>query len=356
LLWGADYDFQRRNGFDNFLDPVEFGEGRLVSIERRRALPYTVNDLGLFAQLQWDVTDNFILSGGLRYSNFDVDISDFTNFSGLEIGGGNFSFDNVVFNAGAIYQITNEIGLFASFSQGFSLPDINRLLNVAYYGSEALQLRTESNLLQPVNVNNYELGIRGNWNALQFSLAGFFSNSELSDDVQFSGVENGLAIVELVRAPRREYGIEAALDWQASDNWLLGTTLTWQEGEIDFEDTGDFIPQSTYSISPLKWTAYVQNETLTGWRNRLQLLAVGGRSRNVDGGGFDPRATDGYIVVDLISSIDIGRGTLNIGIENLLNNQYLTPGDQLSAAFEGFAFRAPASRGRTISAVYRITF
>ncbi|MGD1921517.1 MAG: TonB-dependent siderophore receptor, partial [Pleurocapsa sp.] len=70
----------------------------------------------------------------------------------------------------------------------------------------------------------------------------------------------------------------------------------------------------------------------------------------------DPRSTDGNIVFDYISSIDIGKGTFNIGIENLFNNQYLVPGNQLNAEFEGFAFRAPASRGRTISATYKVAF
>ncbi|GAB4304319.1 MAG: hypothetical protein Kow0091_05970 [Geminocystis sp.] len=85
------------------------------------------------------------------------------------------------------------------------------------------------------------------------------------------------------------------------------------------------------------------------WSNRLQILALAGR----DPGFFDPARTEGYIVVDYITSIDLGKGTLNIGIENLFNNQYLTPVSQLNAAFDGFAERASASRGRTITATYR---
>ncbi|MBE9193537.1 TonB-dependent receptor [Gloeocapsopsis crepidinum LEGE 06123] len=357
LLWGADYDYQRRDGFADFIDPVAFDEsnGRVIQrIERRRVLPYSVGDLGLFAQMQWEVVDDLTLSGGLRYSNFDVNVSSYTSyFRGFDIEGGRFSFDDVVFNAGVVYQVTDEIGLFANFAQGFSLPNLNVIVNNP---PENLNIEANTDLLQPVNVNNYELGIRGNWGSVQFSLAGFFSNSSLSDAVQQVETDEGFPIFEVVRAPQREYGVEAALDWQPSDNWLLGTTLSWQEGDIDFDDTGDFLPQSTYAISPLKWTAYVENQTLPGWRNRLQLLAVGGRSRNFEGGGFDPRATDGYVVVDYISSINIGSGTLNIGIQNLFNNQYLVPSEQLNAAFEGFASTATASRGRTISATYRITF
>jgi iron complex outermembrane receptor protein len=356
LLWGADYDYDQRDTFVDFIDPVAFDEsgGRVIRrLERRNTRAYSVADLGLFAQLQWDLTDQLRLAGGLRYSNFDVNVSSYTSLFGVDVEAGGFNFDGVVFNAGAVYQITDEINLFANFAQGFSLPNLNRFF---FNPPAGFDFSTDTNRLRPVNVNNYELGVRGNWNSVRFSLAGFFSDSQQDDVVRFTQLADGSFETEFLRVPQREYGIEATLDWQPSEDWLLGTTLSWQEGDIDFEDTGDFLPQTGYAISPLKWTAYVENQTLPRWRNRLQLLAVGGRSRNFEGGGFDPRATDGYVVVDYISSINIGGGTLNIGIENLFNNQYLVPGSQLSAAFDGFAFRAPASRGRTISANYRITF
>jgi iron complex outermembrane recepter protein len=350
LLWGADYEYQETNGFVDVIDPVAFDEssGRVIRrIDRLNGQRYNVADLGLFAQLQWDIIDDLRLSGGLRYSNFNVDIPSYTNRFSAEVEGGSLNFDDVVFNVGAVYQVTDQINLFANFAQGFSLPDFDRVL---FSASNGFSAESVSDVVQPVTVNSYELGMRGNWNTLQFSLAGFFSDSELGQTLIFGEV------TELVRTPQREYGVEATLDWQPSEDWLLGTTLSWQEGEVDLEGTGDFVPQSTYLISPLKWTAYVENQTLPGWRNRLQLLAVGGRSRNFEGGGSDPRATDGYIVLDLISSINIGGGTLNIGVENIFNNQYLVPTGQLNAAFDGFATRAPASRGRTISATYRITF
>lgn len=351
LLWGADYDYQRRQGFTDFIDENIFDEsgGKVIQRkERRLTLPYSVGTLGLFGQLQWDIVDNVILSGGFRYSNFNVNVSDYTSWlRGFEIEGGNISFDDIVFNVGAVYQINNEINFFANFAQGFSLPNFNRLLSNP---PENLQIDKGLELLQPVNVNNYELGIRGQWEKVNFSLAGFYSNSKLSDSIRTITTEEGFQVTELFRAPQREYGIEATLNWQPNDQWLVGTTLTWQNGEL--EEEGEYVTQSTYVISPLKWTAYIQHQTLPNWRNRLQILALAGR----DPGFYDPARTDGYIVVDYISSIGLGEGTLNIGIENLFNNQYLTPVSQLNAAFDGFAERASASRGRTITATYRVKF
>jgi iron complex outermembrane receptor protein len=299
------------------------------------------------------LTEQLRLVGGIRYSNFDVSVSNYTTLNGIDVEGGSFSFDNVAFNVGGVYQVTDAINLFANFAQGFSLPNLNGFLA---FPPEGFDFSTDVGVLRPVDVDNYEIGIRGNWDSIRFSLAGFYSESDLSDTIRSTRRPDGSFDTEFIRLPRREYGVEATLDWQPSEIWLFGTTVSWQEGDTDFGNTGDFVPQTGYSISPLKWTAYVENQTLPGWRNRLQLLAVGGRSRNFEGGGVDPSATNGYVVLDYISSINIGGGTLNIGIENLFNNQYLVPGNQLNAAFDGFAESAAASRGRTIAATYRITF
>ncbi|GAB4304313.1 MAG: hypothetical protein Kow0091_05960 [Geminocystis sp.] len=152
LLWGADYDYQRRDGFTDFIDEDIFDEtgGTIIKRkERRLTLPYSVGTLGLFSQLQWDIVDNFILSGGVRYSNFDVNVSDYTSpRRGFEIEGGNISFDDIVFNMGAVYQINNGINLFANFAQGFSLPNFNRLL---FNPPENLQIGEGSELLQLSN-------------------------------------------------------------------------------------------------------------------------------------------------------------------------------------------------------------
>ncbi|MEO1466032.1 MAG: hypothetical protein AAFR89_07345, partial [Cyanobacteria bacterium J06633_1] len=68
-------------------------------------------------------------------------------------------------------------------------------------------------------------------------------------------------------------------------------------------------------------TAYVENETLPGWSNRLQALFSGNRDLFADNTRFGRRPVDSYFVLDYISSIKMGSGTLQIGVENLLDNQ-----------------------------------
>jgi iron complex outermembrane recepter protein len=311
--------------------------------------PYDLRELGLFAQLQWDITNNFLLNGGARYVNFRVSAPDYTSRFGDDVGGGTVSFDDVVFNIGALYEVTDNIGVFANFSQGFSPPNFPELFDNP---PEEFALDEDIEELQPVKVNSYEIGIRGQWSNLQASIAGFFNQSNLGEFIVSLGATGEPTVA---RAPQRTYGVEAALDWQPSDSWRLGSTVSWQEGDVDFEDDGDFVPlfSGDAGISPLKFTAYVENQTIPGWRNRLQFLAVGDRDRAFEE-AIDVLPIEGYFVVDFISSIEAFGGTVSIGIENLFNNQYLDVDSQTILGFD--PTRASAARGRTLSATYRITF
>ncbi len=161
---------------------------------------------------------------------------------------------------------------------GVSIPAISRILNTA---EDGFDLDTDVELSQPQKVDNYELGIRGEWQRVQASLAGFYNESKLG--ATLVNPDNS-PFATLIRTPQRNYGVEASLDWQIVNNWQVGSTFTWQEGEDDVDGDGEFAARSSSQISPIKPTAYVENETLPGWNNRLQVLFVSDRNRAVDDG------------------------------------------------------------------------
>lgn len=164
---------------------------------------------------------------------------------------------------------------------------------------------------------------------LNSTLSTFYNFSDFGANLVLPDNPNEFA--QLQRAPTRIYGIEATVDWQATNDWTLGGVVSWNQGESDPNDDGEFDPLSSSEIQPLKLTAYVENQTTPGWRNRLQLLVVGDRDKAFEE-GIDPGPVESYAVLDYISSIEIGDGTLNIGIENLLDNQYFPVNRQLAGA------------------------
>lgn len=360
VLWGADYANEESFFGRNLFNPAEYDRTRGRVYEKVGEITlipeYKLNSLGLFAQLQWDVSNRFAVSGGVRYENIDFSVdeftplfdSDFNFYSGQPIEGGELDFNATTFNVGAVYKVTPAISVFANFAQGFSVPDFGNILLAPPRGFD---IENGVRDLEPQKVNNYELGIRGNWSNVQASISGFYNTSDLGLTFVFDPNEN---IFDFVRAPERIYGVEATLDWQLAKRWQLGGTLSWSEGEADLNDDDDYTPLSGLRIQPLKLTAYLENETTPGWRNRLQALFVGSRDRAFEE-DIDAAEVKSYVTLDFISSIKVGSsGTLSIAIENLLDNQYFPAYAQLNReAFD--SFYSPAS-GRTVSVRYSITW
>lgn len=358
LLWGGDFEYQdngalRLELFDGAIFDASGGRiARKVGELSSYTPPYTLNSLGLFTQLRWDIAENLIFSGGLRHERIGLSVDDYTpvfdgnfeRYDGPPIPGGEVDFNETVFNAGLVYQLTPELDIFTNFAQGFSVPGFAFVIG---FPPPGFSVEEGFPGLQPQKVDSYEVGVRGQWDTVQASIAGFYNFSEFGS----AFVNRPDGSFEIIRAPQRNYGVEAALDWQPSDRWQLGGTLGYTLGEIDQNDDDNFVGLSSLDVQPLKLTAYLENQTTPGWRNRLQALYVGDRDAGFDA-GLDPAPIDSYLVVDFISSIDLWGGTLNVGIQNLFNNQYQAVRQQILAGNdELFNYAQP---GRTLSVTYRI--
>ena len=298
-------------------------------------------NLGLFAQLNWQPAETVVVRGGLRYEDIGIEVDDFTTLEGNEIAGGDLDYDATLFNVGVVYKLSEEFSTFANFAQGFSVADVGLILRGAEAGFTVTELSPEAQ-----KVDSYELGIRGQYDKVSFSLAGFYNESDL-------GTTFDRETFEVIRSPERVYGAEAVFDYQINDNWQIGSTFSFVEGDNDVEDDGDFEPLTGFRIPPVTLTAYVENETLPGWRNRIQMLYLGGRERAFDE-DVDFQDVDPYVVFDLISSVEIGKGTLNLGIQNLFNNQYFTAISQLLRLRTNESYTA--APGITFSLKYAVEF
>lgn len=349
LLWGADYRNERSERIFDVLDPVAFDEDRVARFveERTQVPPYFIDQLGLFAQLQWDLSPSFTLSGGIRQEFLGLNVDDYTNLVGDEFEGGDADFDATVFNTGVVYRATDNLSLFASFAQGFSAPSFF----VLAFPPAGFSVDEGFEELEPQTVDNYEIGVRGQWGNVQASLAGFYSYSELGTFLQARPGTDVAARV--VRAPQRNYGVEATLDWQPGEQWRLGGTITWNEGESDANDDGEFLALSSFTVQPWKLTAYVEHQTTPTWSNRLQLLYSGNRDRAFDD-GVETFPIEDYATLDLISQLQLGPGTLTLAVENLLDNQYFPVFAQVLSGFDDVDYRA--ARGRRVSLTYSISW
>lgn len=353
LLWGVDYSDEETSQPAALFDGATFDKSGGLTFrktgERLWVPVIKPRDLGLFAQLETHVSDYLTLRTGLRHERIWVDVPDFTTIVGDAVKGGELNFEDTLFNAGAVLYITDAINVFANFSQGFSLTDIGLFLRQAPKGF-SLQ---NSRLLDTQKVDNYEMGVRGEWSAVQAGLTGFYNESDLGAAIQKIGNDFIPA-----RAPERIYGFDASLDIQPTDGWRLGGTAGWIEGENNINN-GGFKALDGFRIQPLKLTGYIEHETVPSWhwRNRLQVLYAGNRDRafkDLGAKAFGGREVDDYVTLDWISSLRLGPGTLSLGVENLLNKQYFPVTSQLIRTGDNTSFIA--ARGAVFNIGYSLSY
>jgi iron complex outermembrane recepter protein len=116
-----------------------------------------------------------------------------------EVDKGDVKHNKTLFNLGTVYSLNDEQQVFANFSQGFSLPDIQRALRDV---SAGFQVNSEN--VEPIAVNSYELGWRfANDQGANVGLTGFYNDSDKV--VQF----NADRTVTVVDTDQRVYGAEA---------------------------------------------------------------------------------------------------------------------------------------------------
>ena len=179
LLWGLDYSQEENEIAAAFIDPEAFDANQELNIIDEFSLfpPYEVEKLGLFAQASWDISEQFQISGGVRYDDIDFSLDDFQLAFAFprEREGGSGGEDDISFNVGLLYRPTPGIGVFANFSQGFSIPN----LGSAIIGG-APDFDIDNDLLfQPQSVDNFELGARAEFDNIQAGISGFYSESGL---------------------------------------------------------------------------------------------------------------------------------------------------------------------------------
>ena len=90
-------------------------------------------------------------------------------------------------------------------------------------------------------------------------------------------------------------------------------------------------------------------------QTRLQVLHSGSRdAAYLDRITLGGRRVTAYTTVDALGTVDLARGAVTVGVENLLNRQYYPTVSQLMTS-NTIASRA-AARGRVLSVGYRVTY
>lgn len=324
LVWGGDYNQERSDMPLDVFDPAAYDASGGLVFDKTGKLTYMpplkTRSAGAFAQLQHRFDEHWSVDGGLRYEYSTAEFDDFVPLSEsraaspVAVKGGDIHYDAVLSNLGIVYSPVLGQEIYASFSQGFQLPDVGIQLRNARRGFDL-----GASNLEPVKTNNYEIGWRGELGSNTLgTLALFYTTSKLGDVQSFN---NGLI---LTRTKERIYGAEASADWLSDDAvWGAGGSATWMRGREKPDGKG-WQDMTGYRVPPLKLTAYVQYKPTLDWSNRLQATFFDGKDYRLDGmDSFGRHQVSSYTTVDLVSQYQITPDDkVSVGIQNLFNRDY----------------------------------
>jgi iron complex outermembrane receptor protein len=253
------------------------------------------------------------LSGGVRHERYGgrVDSTGNGTVTAADDGPGGKvrDFNLTLFNLGLLYPLSERTDLQATYTQGAEVSQMRR--------SGFVVDSPERIDPQAARSHQYELGLRHKRDGASAAVTAFYTTSRLMSSTDCS--DPTIPCVPL-REPRRIWGVEFSGDWRIDAQWKLAGTLTWHDGRRKAEGSDEWSRISSIDVAPIHGSVVLDHAPRKDWRNSLVVDWRGSRSRIGD--GWPEGQVDAVTLLHVTSAIDVGPGTLQLGIHNLLNTTH----------------------------------
>lgn len=357
LTYGLDYDWEKDHQWAEFYKPSNNGLSYTATGETQGSGPDTkIQNIGTFLQGDYALTDRLNVQSGVRYQYVQADTDSYLTARKpyTLMAADSTDSDKFLFNLGAVYKLTDAQQVYANFSQGYSYPDVQRVLrDVAAY-----TLTTSG--IAPITVNSYELGWRLNQDdGLNLGLTGFYNTSDKV--VQFNSDRS----VNIVDTDQRVYGAEANVSYPFMENYKVGGTLGYTRGQYK-DAANNWHELNAFAVSPVKGTLFAEWNNDEGYGVRAQMQAIQGTNQaykddqalNAEGLTDSNSAAEikGYTTMDVLAHFPMAKGRVDFGVYNVWGNQYKTVFAQQAAVTNANTLLAIPAEGRTFALSYTINY
>ncbi|TAI94966.1 TonB-dependent receptor [Pectobacterium versatile] len=328
-------------GFDTLYDK---GKQDLYLTKRTYVPEMEYTNYSPFIQAEYQLLDDLVLHAGVRHESAKLKVDSFQALAannGVFVEGGSLTFNETLYNVGAVYSVTNSLDVFASYSEGFGMPEVGRVLRDVKAPNVKL---SNFNNLKPIVTDNVETGFRFKKNRFDFEASYYQSNSKLGDRVE----QQGDTFVSK-REKTRIQGIEVTAGYQINERHKVNASYAHSEGKYDSNSDGKLDKKlNGLNIAPdrliTRWSANWNDQ----WSSFVQANYAFGRSFDDAGLAFD-----GYLLMDAAVGYKLPYGRLNVAVANLLDKQYITYYSQAGLVNDTRYF---SGRGRTVTLGYSIDF
>lgn len=342
LTYGVDYDHEKDDQYYDHLAVSNTGLHFKPTGKTSDAGPdTTIQNIGTFLQADYALTDRLNVQAGTRYQYIKAKTEAYTA-RGVEQPSGSVSDDTFLFNLGTVYKLTDDQQAFANFSQGFSFPDVQRMMR------DSFNLTTTADL-QPIRVNSYELGWRLNdEQGLNLGITGFYNTSD-----KVTKFENRVA--SIVDTDQRIYGAEITASYPFMQDFKVGGSLGYTRGQFKDKADNKWKELNATQVSPTKGTVFAEWNNDEGFGTRVQMLAVKGTDDAFKDGSPAAVKIKGYTTMDVLTHFPAWKGRIDFGVYNVWNRDYRTVYSQQAEKIYGLVESLPAE-GRTYGLSYTFNY
>lgn len=348
LTWTAP----RRAGFTPTLglDLSQDRSAQRLARTGRVWVPETrFRELAPFAQAQRLLFGRVLVSGGARFEFASLDVDDFTTLPSARntfVSGGSPSFTEVLPNIGAVIPVTAGLSVYSSFSEGFTMPDVGRVLRAVNVPGQDVDSLIS---IAPVVAGNFEVG--GDYRLGPAKVHAAYYRSTSQNGALLERDAEGIFSVR--RQPTTIDGVDLVADVEWRDGWRAGVNYSWIRGS--FDSNGDGVRDTGLdglNIAPNRVNIFAEAAPSSRLTTRIQVSSLLPRTFT---GLKAPVGTDfgGYTTADLSFGLDTAAGVVRLGIENLLDKQYVIYFSQVDTAKTNDAFFAGPGRSFTLSLARR---
>lgn len=343
--WGINASWERGFGPLNLVAGVDLLNDHTVQVlaqtGRAWVPPTDYRSIAPFAQGNLALWDGKLrLAGGVRWENVEISIDDYQTlffYGPQQVGGGSPSFDRVLLNGGIVIEPTPGIRAYASYAQGYTVPDVGRITRAIRTPDVDLDRFLD---IAPVVADNREVGIEVNRGPIEASATYFWSDSDEGQLLVLVG-----DVFEVQRQRIEIQGLELNLSTATPIPGLrLGFGYAHLDGRVDTD--GDGIVNADLdgaNIGPDRlnlWADYAIGPVSLGLQSRTHF------ARRFDDG--DPRNDfEGYHLLDGSVSVATGFGRFTLAAQNLLDRQYIDYNSDTQRPADNLRFFA--GRGRSVT-------
>jgi iron complex outermembrane receptor protein len=295
------------------------------------------------------VGDALSLNGGLRQERGKLEVDTFTTlafYGPVTVDGGEPEFTETLPNIGATWFAGEAFNLFASYAEGYTMPDVGRVLR----GIDEPGLDVDSFLnLAPVIADNREVGLEYAASSFDARVSYFTSEADSGARLQFDPANQ---VYNVVRERTAIEGVEARIGWTPTETTQLSLGYAAINGRSDRDRDGRVDSDlDGANISPdrlnLGWTQAFGD----AWSTRVQVNHF--LDRDFERQGQPAGAFDGYTTADAFVRFDADRaGLWTLGLENLADKDYISYNSQTVGDDESYF----AGRGRVLSLTWQARF